>query len=237
MTGPLAAILKAFTAGATKEGLVLCATQFEDRTGIRIEAHTTHGHLIEEQIIAGEVQDDIVLLPSAMIDNLATRRLVSPEPRVTLGTIKIGAAVRHGMPLPAVSSMAAFEKTLLAARSIVITQAPSGMHLDRVIAELGLADEIADRITRYDMGYMVNDHQVASTADDEIGFGVATEFSFYRDRGITYAGPLPEEIQMALEYQVAMVTGSDQIAAIRQLFEFLTTTEARVGFAETGVEI
>jgi ABC-type molybdate transport system substrate-binding protein len=41
---------------------------------------------------------------------------------------------------------------------------------------------------------------------------------------------------MALEYQVAMVTGSDQIAAIRQLFEFLTTTEARAGFAETGVE-
>ena len=232
MTEPVATILKAFTAGATKEGLALCATQFEDLTGIRIEAHTTHGHLIEEQIIAGEVQDDIVLLPSAMIDNLTTRRLVSPEPRVTLGT-----AVRDGIPLPALSSIAAFEKTLLAARSIVITQAPSGMHLDRVIAELGLAGEIADRITRYDMGYMVNDHLVASTADDEIGFGVATEFSFYRDRGITYDGPLPEEIQMALEYEAAMVTRSDQIAAIRQLFEFLTTTEARVGFAETGVEI
>ena len=111
MTEPLATILNAFTAGANKEGLALCATQFEDLTGIRIEAHTTHGHLIEEQIIAGEVQDDIVLLPSAMIDNLITRRLVSPEPRVTLGTIKIGAAVRHGMPLPTVSSMAAFEKS------------------------------------------------------------------------------------------------------------------------------
>lgn len=233
----MATILKAFTAGATKEGLALCAAQFEEQTGIRIEAHTTHGHLIEEQIIAGEADDDIIVLPSAMIDNLAMRGLVSPEPRVRLGTIKIGAAVRDGVVPPDVSSMGAFEQALLAARSIVLTEAPSGRHLDRVIDELGLAERLADRITRYDMGYMVNDHLVASTADNEIAFGVATEISFYRDRGITYAGPLPDEIQMALEYQAATLAGSDQIDAIHQLFEFLTTTKGRASFAMTGVDI
>ena len=48
----MAATIKAFTAGATKEGLTLCAADFEAETGIRVEAHTTHGHLIEERVIA-----------------------------------------------------------------------------------------------------------------------------------------------------------------------------------------
>ena len=233
----MAATIRAYTAGATKEGLALCAARFEAETGIRIEAHTTHGHLIEEQIIAGQTDDDIVLLPTAMIDNLAKRGLAAPEPRVALGTIKIGAAVRDGVTLPDVSSMAAFEQTLLAAGSIVITEAPSGRHLERVFEQMGLSEHLADRITRYDMGYMVNDHLAASSAEDEIAFGVATEISIYRDQGVTYAGPLPDDIQMALEYQAAMLSGSDHAEVIRQLFEYLTTAESRFVFATTGVEI
>jgi molybdate transport system substrate-binding protein len=232
----MAATLKAYTAGATKEGLAACAALFEAETGIRIESHTTHGHLIEEQVIAGEVDDDMVLLPVAMIDNLADRGLVSAECRVALGTIRIGAAVRDGVKLPDVSTMAAFENALLSAKSIVITEAPSGKHLDRVFETIGLADQLADRITRYDMGYMVNDHLVASRTENEIAFGVATEISFYRDRGVAYAGPLPDEIQMALDYEAAMLTRCDKAPEVRRLFDFLATPGARESFARTGVE-
>lgn len=232
----MATTLKAYTAGATKEGLAACAILFEAETGIRIESHTTHGHLIEEQVIAGEVDDDIALLPTAMIDTLADRGLVSAQHRVTLGTIRIGGAVRDGVPVPDVSTMAAFERALLAATSIMITEAPSGRHLDRVFEEMGLADQLADRVTRYDMGYMVNDHLITSDTENEIAFGVATEISFYRDRGVTYAGPLPDDIQMALDYEAVLLTRSNKTDTVRQLFEFLKTVEARTAFAATGVE-
>lgn len=233
----MATTLKAYTAGATKEGLAACAVLFEAETGIRIDSHTNHGHLIEEQVIAGEVDDDIALLPTAMIDTLSDRNLVSRELRVALGTIRIGAAVRSGVPLPDVSTMAAFETTLLDSTSIVITEAPSGRHLDRVFGDMGLATRLADRITRYDMGYMVNDHLIASETEGEIAFGVATEISFYRDRGVTYAGPLPDHIQMALDYEAAMLTRSDQREVVRQLFEYLTSKQARAAFYQTGVEL
>lgn len=233
----MAVTIRAYTAGATKEGLALCAASFEAETGIGVAARTTHGHLIEQQVIAGEAHDHILLLPTAMIDNLTARGLLAPEPRVTLGTIKIGAAVRDGVPLPDVSTMEAFEQALLAAGSIVITEAPSGRHLDRVVTELGLAEKLADRITRYDMGYMVNDHLAASDRDDEIAFGVATEFSFYRDRGVTYAGPLPDEIQMALTYEAAMLTGCKKAAEVERLFDYLAAPPVRTIFAATGVEI
>ncbi|MBT5457385.1 MAG: substrate-binding domain-containing protein [Rhodospirillaceae bacterium] len=233
----MGATIRAFTAGATKEGLAACAVLFEAQTGIRIESHTTHGHLIEEQIIAGNVDDDIVLLPTAMIDALAEIGLLSGEHRVALGTIKIGAAVRDGVKLPDVATMAAFEQTLLSANSIIITEAPSGRHLDRVFADMGLAETLADRIIRYDMGYMVNDHLIASETEGEIAFGVATEISFYRHRGVSYAGPLPDDIQMALDYEAAMLTRSDQSDACHRLFEYFRTKGARAAFATTGVEI
>jgi hypothetical protein len=77
--------------------------------------------------------------------------------------------------------------------------------MDRVIAELGLAQQPADRITRYDTGTMVNENLSASTEGAEISVGVATEILFFRDRGVRYAGPVPNEMQMALDYETVML--------------------------------
>ena len=233
----MATTIHIYTAGATKEGLALCAGPFEAQTGIGIEAHTTHGHLIEEQVIAGEADDDMGLLPSAMIQNLIGRGLARGEFRRKIGTIRIGAAVRDGVPPPDVSTMAALTRTLLGAGSIVLTLAPSGRHMERVIEEMGLTATLAPKITRYDMGYMVNDRLIASDAADEIAFGVATEISIYRDRGVRYAGPLPDAVQMALDYEAAMLTRSDRATEVRTLLDYLATDDAREAFARTGVDV
>jgi len=101
---------------------------------------------------------------------------------------------------------------------------------------MGLTETLANRIKRYDMGYMVNDHLIASTTNNEIAFGVATKISIYRDCGITYAGPLPDESQIALEYQTAKLVSSDNIESVAQFFEFLISAEARTAFTKTGVD-
>lgn len=233
----MAATLRIFTAGATKEGLSLCAGPFAAETGIAIDWHTTHGHLIEAQVIAGEAADDMVLLPAAMIENLVGRGLARADFRRSLGTIRIGAAVRDGVPPPDVSTMAALTRTLLGAGSIVLTLAPSGQHMERVIEELGLTGALAPKITRYDMGYMVNDHLIVSDARDEVAFGVATEISIYRDRGVRYAGPLPDAVQMALDYEAAMLSRSAKTAEVRRLLDYLGTDAAREAFARTGVDV
>ena len=62
-----------------------------------------------------------------------------------------------------------------------------------------------------------------------------TEISIYRDRGIAYAGPLPDESQIALEYQTAKLVSSDNIESVAQFFEFLISAEARMAFTKTGV--
>ena len=215
--------IKAFAAGATREGLSLCSIPFSAQTGIMIEARTNHGHVIEREVLAGNVGDDIVLLPTAMIDKLAAEGLVDASTRMTLGTIRIGAAVRDGVPTPNVSTKLSLKNSLLLAKSVVLTAAPSGIHMDHLIAEMGLAQNLADRITRYDTGTLVNQHLSASTADDEIGFGVATEILIFRDRGVHYVGPLPDELQMALNYEGAMLTSCLKPDGVRDFFAFLKT--------------
>ena len=231
------ALLKILTAGATREGLALCAAPFEQRSGIRIEADTTHGHLIEQRVRVGEADHDMVLLPSAMIENLIGLGLALEDFCASLGRIRVGAAVRDGVTPPDVSTMDGLERTLMEARSIVLTLAPSGRHMERLIASLGLTDQVADRIVRYDTGSMVNDHLVASDADGEVAFGVATEISFYRDRGVTYAGPIPDEVQMALDYDAAMLAQSERREEGATLLAYFGTEVARRAFASTGVDV
>ena len=233
--GPAPAI-KVFTAGATREGIGACAGPFRRDTGIVLESATTHGHLIRDRVIAGDSDADVVVIPAHMVEDLQHRGLASRSDIAEVGTIRIGAAVRTGCPLPDVSSIEALRQALLGAASVVLTEAPSGVHMDSLIDRWGLRGALEDRITRYDTGTMVNEHLIDSTADGEIAFGVATEILFCRDRGVSYAGPIPDEVQLINRYVAARLTRSDRAAESRKLLAYLATPEARAAFARTGVE-
>jgi molybdate transport system substrate-binding protein len=230
--------LRIFTAGATREGFSSIADAFARDTGITLHIATTHGHDIRDAILTGEADTDVVSLPLHMIDALQDAGLVAADPApVQIGTIRIGAAARAGQPLPDVSDMEALRRTLRKAHSIVLTEAPSGLHMERVIDDLKVRAEVDARIVRYDTGTMVNEHLVSSDAFREVAFGVATEILFFRNRGVAYAGPLPEEAQMAHVYRAALlVRATGRADDARKFFEYLAMPAARAAFAETGVE-
>ena len=82
---------------------------------------------------------------------------------------------------------------------------------------------------------MVNENLLASTDAAEIYFGVATEILFFRDRGVRYAGPLPDEMKMALDYEAVMLRSRQKSDAVEMLFASLKTKESQNLFAQTGV--
>ena len=229
--------LEIYTAGATREAIGALAGAIKRDLGIEIETPTNHGHLITKHVKAGETDADIIMVTTAMLEELAEDGLIDIAVTAPLGAIRLGAAVRNGEPLPDVSTMTAFEAVLRAATSIVITEAPSGLHLERVFADLGLTEDIEPKLTRYDTGTMVNQHLNADTTADGIAFGVATEILFFREKGGAWAGPLPEEIQMINHYVAAKLTRSGKTVEAKALMDYLTTDAARATFAATGVEI
>ena len=55
----------------------------------------------------------------------------------------VGVAVRKGAPKPDISTVEAFKRTLLDAKSITyLKEGASTIHLDKVFAQLGIADAL-----------------------------------------------------------------------------------------------
>ena len=61
------------------------------------------------------------------------------------------------------------------------------------------------------------------------------KYFFFRDRGVRYAGPLPDEMKMALDYEAYMLESRQKSDAVEMLFAFLKTEESQNLFAQTGV--
>jgi molybdate transport system substrate-binding protein len=132
--------------------------------------------------------------------------------------------------------MAALRQALVAADSVLLTLAPTGDHLMQVIARLGLTETIAGRLQRFATSALLNRYLVESAAPNAIGFGPATEIKSWRDKGVAYAGAIPDEIQVVLPYSAAMLTRTQAPEQARALLDFLTTAEARRHFLVSGVE-
>jgi molybdate transport system substrate-binding protein len=226
--------LKVLSAGSALYGMRPCAEDFSRSTAIVVEVATDHGHNIRDAALHGTLDADVVALPTAMVAALVTAGRADAASAVAIGAVRIGAAVREGMPLPDVSTVEALRHALTAAPAVFLTLAPTGDHLMGVIARLGLADQVAPKLQRFDTATLLN--RRLAEASRAIGFGPATEIRAWRGKGVAWAGAIPDEIQIVLPYQVAALTPSRAGEPARVLLEFLATEQARRHFIASGVE-
>jgi hypothetical protein len=175
--------LEVLSAGSTVHGLRPCAEMFARDTGIPVHVATDHGHNIHRAAMRGEAE---------------AAGLADKETTVAIGAVRIGAAVRADAPRPAVATLAGLRQALLAADAVLLTAAPTGEHLTKVIGRLGLADATARKLKRFETSALLNRHLVEDAGAGAIGFGPATEILSWRGRGVAYAGAIPEEIQVVL---------------------------------------
>jgi len=100
---------------------------------------------IPARLMRGEPAD-VVILDGAMADELAKRGLVKGETKVTLAKSLIGMVVREGAPKPDISTVDAFKKTVLAAKSLAWSDSGSGTYMStKMFQQLGIADRILQK--------------------------------------------------------------------------------------------
>ena len=140
-----AAEVKLLTAGAFKQVVLALVPDFEKQTGHKVVVDNDTAGGLKKRIESGEAFDVAVITP-AVIDELAGAGKIAAGSRVNLASVSIGVVVKEGAPRPDVSTVDAFKRALLEAKSVAYIDpasgGSSGIYIDKLLERLGIADQV-----------------------------------------------------------------------------------------------
>lgn len=175
---------------------------------------------------------DIIILAAPALEDLMKKGHILDGSRTDLVRSSIGMAVRTGAPKPDISTMEAFRRTLIQAKSIAYSESASGEYLAKeLFPKLGLADMMKDKAKRI-VGERTG--TVVARGEAELAFQQVSEL--LPIPGIDYVGPIPPEAQKVTIFSAAIVKTSKEAEAAKALLKFLTSPAAAPTIAKTGLE-
>jgi molybdate transport system substrate-binding protein len=230
----LAADVTVLSAAAVQVPVTELAAQFEKATGNRVifEFSTAGG---VENKVRGGAHPDLVINAAERLQGLATGGFVGPAPARSLGVVRMGVAVRKGGKVPDVSSTAAFRASVLNAESIAYGDpakgATTGIHFSKMLDKLGIKDAVSGKSMLAANGLEV----MRLVAEGKAEIGVTQISEILHVKGDTLVGPLPEELQLASNYSVALGSATPKAAAA-QFADLLVSEEGRARFRHAGFD-
>jgi molybdate transport system substrate-binding protein len=229
--------LKILSGGAAHGLVMSIASCFKSITGLDIE-----GEFGAVGVMAGKLRDgtpaDIVVLTAALIGDLARENLIAAASVRDIGRVETALAVRAADPPVAAREAETLRAAFLAADAIFVPDtkaSTAGIHVAKVLAKLGIADELAGRLKIFPNGATAMRNLAASGAARPIGCTQSTEI--ISTEGVTLSGALPQEYDLATVYTGAVATKADKAEHAQMLIELLTAAEqrelrTRAGFVE-----
>ena len=228
--------LKVLSGGAVQRGLESAANAFEKDTGHQIAITFATAPAIRRKIESEETSPDVVLAPVPTMDEFTKSGHVVAGSSAVIGRVRAGVVVRQGVPEPDISTAEAFKQEILDSRSLVYNEGSSGIFVEKLLEQLGVAEQAKAKTIRYPDAEGVMKHLPASRTSKEIGFGQITAILLHADRGIKLVGPLPREIENITTYAAGVSTRAQTPEVAQQFVRFLTTPAAIQVFKTNGVE-
>ena len=223
--------LKVFTTRAIATVLQEMRGDVERTIGRTLSVTTDVAIRLVRRVNAGEAFDLLVAAPG-QLDELIAAGLIIRETRTDIAHSGIGVAVRHGAKKPDVSSLEAFTRTLLDARSIAyLREGQSGVYIEGVLRRLAIADKLKGKLTLPDTDIV---SQLVSRGDVELGIVVITQI--LTTDGVSLAGPLPAEIQSYITFSGGVSVSSQAHEAAKQLLRILQAPVAISVMRSQGLE-
>jgi molybdate transport system substrate-binding protein len=229
--------VKILSGGAAQSLVASLAPKFKAITGFDIEGEFGAVGAMADKLRAG-TPADIVVLTAAAIADLLRENLVAGTSIANVGLVETAIAIRAGDPPLSVRSAAALRDALLAADAIFVPDikaSTAGIHVAKVLNQLGIADKVAARLKIFPNGATAMRNLAASTAVRPIGCTQSTEI--INTAGVTLSGPLPPGCELATVYTAAIAAHAADIRHARELIELLTGADqrelrVRAGFLE-----
>ena len=208
-------------ATAMREFLEDLAAKFEQASGNKVTMTFQTSVETSAKIEAGAVADLVITAP-ADIEKLIKDGKVAAGSSVNLVQSGVGVAVRAGAPKPYISTPAAFKQALLNAKSVGISQGPSGVYLMTVLEKLGISDQVKAKAVITPLGVRVG----PMIASGKVEIGVQQFTELLATPGIDLVGPLPGPLQTKIGYASARPLTAKQPQAAAAFVKFLSSDAA-----------
>ncbi len=233
--GAAAVEIKVLTAGAFKQVLLALVPEFEKQTGHKVILDNATVGALTKRIEGGEAFDVAVLTPKA-VDELTAKGKFAAGSRQNLARVGVGVVVKDGTPKPDISSVDAFKKALLAAKSVAYIDpaagGSSGIYVSGLLDRLGIAGEVKPK-AKLIHGGAVAEHIAKGEA--EVGIHQISEI--LPVKGVTLVGPLPADIQNYTVYAVGVGANAKQAEAAKALIKALSGPAAAAVLKSKGMDV
>jgi molybdate transport system substrate-binding protein len=206
--------------------------EFEKSTGIMVttargQSQGNGPNAIGAQLRRGAPADVVIMSREGLDQLIAEGRIVAGTD-VDLARTPLGMVVRAGEPKPDISTVGAFKRSLLGAKSITFPDSTTGIFMTTTLfPRLGIANEIAGKITHTG---------VAAVAKGDAELAVQPVSELLLVPGVDFVGKLPAEIQYVSVFSTAQVAGSKSPELAKRLIAFLASESATKAMRKSGME-
>jgi molybdate transport system substrate-binding protein len=211
--------------GGAAQGLVASlAPAFKAQTGFDITGEFGAVGAMAEKLRRG-ISADIIILTAAIVGKLADEKLVAASSISDIGLVETALAVRFADPQVTVSDAAGLRNALLATDVIFLPDtkaSTAGIHVAKVLAQLGIADDVAARLRVFPNGATAMRELAASDARRPIGCTQSTEI--ISTNGVKLSGSLPAGCELATMYTAGIATQAAHAPEAQILIGLLTGT-------------
>ncbi|SHL49164.1 molybdate transport system substrate-binding protein [Bradyrhizobium lablabi] len=208
--------------GGAAQGLVASlAPDFKEKTGFEISGEFGAVGAMADKLRKGAAAD-IIILTAKIIADLASENLVTRASIADIGLVETALAVRAGDPQVVAADASALRAAFLAADAIFVPDtkaSTAGIHVAKVLEQLGIADEVAARLRIYPNGATAMRHLAASDAKRPIGCTQSTEI--ISTPGVMLSGSLPKGCELSTMYTAAVATRAAHAKEAQLLIDLL----------------
>jgi molybdate transport system substrate-binding protein len=202
-------------------GVAELAAGFARASGHKVAVVNETGSALQQRLANGPA--DLIMGGPDALAGLAKKGTVvagSVTPYMLAG---LGVSVRAGAPKPDISTVAAYTKTLLAAKSIGYSSGCSGVHAADGFEKLGLTEKLKPKLTVTTSG---KGPVTLYLARGDFELGIQQVNIMVGAPGTDFVGPVPAGVDKPCPNGVALLTVSKEQDAARAMIKFMTSPAA-----------
>ena len=222
-------------AGALETTVEELLPEFQKASGHSVKATFAAIGVIARRLRNGAMADLAIISPQQWED-VRKEGKVDATVQVIIAKVGVGVFVKRGAAKPDISSVEAFKRALLNAKSIALADpaggGPVGIYAASLFERLGISAAVTPKLKL--VGGGLAPVEPVTKGDAEIGLTTISEI--LPVPGIELVGPLPREIQTFIVFTAAIPANAKEPMAAKALIDFLSSPRATSVLKSKGLE-